>query len=403
MLLRPLRRGLVAVFVLFAFLLQGTFALAGTTGTLSGTATDATSNAPLAGATVTAASPSQVATTKTDASGHFAFLNLTPDTYTVSLEFNGYESSATSGITVVADNTRVLTLTASKTLKTIGTVRTRAAGNLVRPGTTADVYSINAVQQSKESAAGGGGTQNSAFSALSTVPGVSVAPGQSGYIGAGATLSIRGGDYDQIGYEIDGVPVNRAFDNYPSGPTSSLGQQELQVYTGAPPASASSQGISGYVNQVIKSGTSPGFFLVDAGIGGPAFYHKLSAELGGETDNKRFSYYVGLGGYNQDFRYIDQFNGQGVSQQYGIPYAAPCGSAAGTTPTTVPSCYTGGGLTPGGFPLFSAKPFRELDRCRPRQRREPPLLFPAQRRLAGRYPRLISGQLDLVVRLRLDD
>jgi hypothetical protein len=357
MLLRPLRRGLVAVFVLFAFLLQGTFALAGTTGTLSGTATDATSNAPLAGATVTAASPSQVATTKTDASGHFAFLNLTPDTYTVSLEFNGYESSATSGITVVADNTRVLTLTASKTLKTIGTVRTRAAGNLVRPGTTADVYSINAVQQSKESAAGGGGTQNSAFSALSTVPGVSVAPGQSGYIGAGATLSIRGGDYDQIGYEIDGVPVNRAFDNYPSGPTSSLGQQELQVYTGAPPASASSQGISGYVNQVIKSGTSPGFFLVDAGIGGPAFYHKLSAELGGETDNKRFSYYVGLGGYNQDFRYIDQFNGQGVSQQYGIPYAAPCGSAAGTTPTTVPSCYTGGGLTPGGFPLFSANLF----------------------------------------------
>ena len=42
-----------------------------------------------------------------------------------------------------------------------------------------------------------------------------VAPGQNGYIGAGASLSIRGGDYDQIGYELDGIPVNRAFDSYP--------------------------------------------------------------------------------------------------------------------------------------------------------------------------------------------
>ena len=59
------------------------------------------------------------------------------------------------------------------------------------------------------------------WSAIATVPGVFVAPGQAGYIGAGPSISIRGGDYDQIGYEIDGVPVNRAFDNYPSGPTSS--------------------------------------------------------------------------------------------------------------------------------------------------------------------------------------
>jgi hypothetical protein len=332
-------------------------ALAGTTGGLSGTATDSATNLPLAGVKVTAASPSQIATATTDKSGHYAFLNLAPDTYTVSAETPGYESTSLTGVTVVADNTSVVPIALSKELKTIGTVKTRSSSSLVKAGTTADVYSVDPVTQAKVSAAGGGGTQNSAFSALATVPGVSVAPGQSGYIGAGATLSIRGGDYDQIGYQIDGVPVNRAFDNYPSGPTSSLGQQELQVYTGAPPASATSQGISGYVNQVIKTGSSPGFANVDVGIGGPAFYHKLSAEIGGETDNKRFSYYVGFGGYDQDFRYVDNFNGAGVSQLYGVPFATgACAPGSGTTQAAVPSCYTAGQLN-DGFPLFGTNLF----------------------------------------------
>jgi hypothetical protein len=331
--------------------------LAGTTGQLSGTAVDSATNAPLAGAKVTAASPSQIASTVTDKAGHFAFLSLAPDTYTLSVEVPGYESASIGGLTVTADNTRVQSLLLTKSLKTIGTVKSRGSTGLVKAGTTADVYSVDALTQGKVSAAGGGGNQNSAFSALATVPGVSVQPGQSGYIGAGPTLSIRGGDYDQIGYQIDGVPVNRAFDNYPSGPTSSLGQQELQVYTGAPPASATSQGISGYINQVIKTGTYPGFADVDAAIGGAAFYHKLSVEFGGETPDRRFSYYVGFGGYNQDFRYVDNFNGRGVSQLYGTPYeTGACAPGSGTLQSAVPSCYTNGTLN-NGFPLFGVNLF----------------------------------------------
>ena len=74
----------------------------------------------------------------------------------------------------------------------------RSAASLVRPGTTADVYSIGALVQDKASVLGGGGTLNSAWSAISSVPGVYIAPNQSGYIGAGSSaggsLSIRGGD-----------------------------------------------------------------------------------------------------------------------------------------------------------------------------------------------------------------
>jgi len=79
-------------------------------------------------------------------------------------------------------------------------------------------------------------------------------------------------DYDQVGYEFDGVPVNRSFDNYASSSASSLGNAEVQVYTGANPANSEGQGLSGFVNQVIKTGTYPGYGTGSLGIGTPTFY-----------------------------------------------------------------------------------------------------------------------------------
>jgi len=215
---------------------------------------------------------------------------------------------------VQADQTQTVSVGQPLKLKVIGTVTSRAASSLVKPGTTADVYSINAVTQDKSSVAGGGGNLNSAWSAIATVPGVFVAPNQAGYIGAGPSLSIRGGDYDQIGYELDGVPLNRAFDQYPSGPLSSLGQQEVQVYTGAPAANAEANGISGYINQVIRTGTAPATRNLTLATGAPAYYGKVSFEAGGANPSRTFSYYLGAGAYNQDYRYYDNGNGQGLSQ-----------------------------------------------------------------------------------------
>jgi hypothetical protein len=336
-----------------ALLFCATGALAGTTGTLSGFIADGMTRVPLAGATVSVVSPSQRASIVTDAAGHFAFLALAPDTYTVTVSAPGYDTNSVAGETVVADQTVTLNVSARKALQTIGRVASRAANDLVKPGTSADVYSVNATTQDKGAAFGGGGNLNSAWSALTAVPGVFVQPGQGGYVGAAPALSIRGGDYDQIGYEIDGVPVNRAFDNYPSGPTSSLGQQELQVYTGAAPANAEAQGLSGFINQVIRTGTYPGFRTVSGDIGGPAYYHKFSIETSGATADRNVSYYVGLGGYNQDFRYVDQFQGAGVSGLYGTALA-PCSPAFSAA--LAPSCYTNGAYNgntgAGENPLF---------------------------------------------------
>ncbi|TAM57977.1 TonB-dependent receptor [bacterium] len=336
------RHPFIALLVLVAMLFQGTWALGGTTGGLSGNVVLADTNAPVAGAKVSVSSPSEVQSTTTDAQGHFAFVSLAPDTYTVSVEKEGYQSVSQTGIAVFADNVQTVSISM---LKVIGKVTTRAVSALVKPGTTADVYSINAATADKMTALGGGGGLNSAYSAISAVPGAYVPAGNQGWF---QTVLIRGGDYDQVGYEFDGIPVNRSFDNYPSGNASALGQQELQVYTGAAPADAEAQGLSGFINQVIKTGTYPGFASVDLGIGAPTFYHKANFEIGGANRARTFSYYVGIGGYDQDYRFIDQNNGAGISGNWGAPFdQLPC--PTGPTAINFSACYANGSVGPGGY------------------------------------------------------
>lgn len=352
-----LRHAFTGVLLVASMLVQATWALAGTTGGLSGTVVDQASGAPIAGAKVTASAPSETTSTQTDASGHFVFLSLTPDTYTLSVDKDGYDSVSQAGHSVFADSTQTIPITMHKALKTIARVTSRAASDLVKPGTTADVYSVTAATQDKISALGGGGNLNSAYAAVASVPGAVMPLNQAGYF---QTVHIRGGDYDQVGYEFDGVPVNRSFDNYPSGQLSSLGMSELQVYTGATPANSEGQGLAGYINQVIKSGTFPGFGNITLGIGTPAYYHKFAAEVGGATPNRLFSYYVGVGGYNQDFRYIDDNNAVRYSQPTtGIgtvlvgltPPSGSCDPSADPTAINYTLCYANGVSGPGGYGL----------------------------------------------------
>ncbi|MDQ2817330.1 MAG: TonB-dependent receptor [Candidatus Eremiobacteraeota bacterium] len=359
------KKGLLyaVLFALVAFVFQGTWALAGTTGRLSGRVIT-NEGAPVAGARVTASSPSQTVSTTTGSEGSFSFVSLNPDTYTVTLSKEGYEPTSQQGVTVIADQGATVTLRTNRSVKTIGQVTTRAAAELVRPGTTADVYSVNAASQEKSAAMGGGGGLDQAYSAIASVPGVVVPPGQAGWF---QTIHIRGGDFDQVGYELDGVPVLRSYDNYPITNASALGQQELQVYTGAAPASAESAGLAGYINQVIRTGTYPGFGTLDLGVGTPTLYNKVNLEAGGATPNRNFSYYIGLGVVGQAFRQLNNSNGADISNTYGTPIgAAPCpnldangvplpGAVAPANNNFVTcyanSGYSGYGAAPGGYVL----------------------------------------------------
>jgi hypothetical protein len=294
---------LACLAVVLAAFFPLTGALAGTTGGLRGRVLDAATKAPLAGVTVAVASPSQAARAVTDSSGSFTFLSLSPDTYVLSLAKSGYDSASISGITIVADQTQSLALDLQKSLKTIGQIRSRSTTDVVRPGATSDVYSINAATQKAATAVGGPGSVDFGYSGLATVPGLYILQGQQGWQ---QLISVRGGDPGDVAVELDGVPMSRSSDGGTASTLSSLGQQELQAYTGGTPASADANGLSGYINQVIRTGTYPGFVTGTLGIGGPAFYHKASIEIGGATPSRNFSYYVATSGVNQDYRYCGQ-------------------------------------------------------------------------------------------------
>ncbi len=308
-----MRWAAIAIVLVIFSVAAGALAIASTTGSLRGRVVDAASDAPIAGATVTAVSPSQTATTSTDGSGAFSFLALNPDTYTIRVEKPGYSPASQPGASVFADQSSTFVIALSPALKTIGRVAARGSGSLVRPGTTSDVYSVNAAGQKAAQSVAGSGSLNQAYGAIASVPGVAVPSGQQGWY---QSVYIRGGDYDQVAYEFDGVPVVRQSDFAPIVTLSALGQQEVQVYTGGTPATSNSSGLAGYINQVIKTGTSPGYSTADGAIGAPQFYHFLSVETGGATPDRLFSYYVGFAGANQGYRYVDKFNGASDPQYF---------------------------------------------------------------------------------------
>jgi len=340
MLKRGFMHWLVAGSMALSLLTQGTWVLAGTTGTLSGSVFEGNgTSVPIAGAKVSATSPSQAATTTTDASGHFVFLSLSPDSYTVSVEKTGYEPISRSGITVQSDQNLGVTLNLNRALREIGRVLSRASSSVVQPGTTSDVYSVSQSAATAVQSFGGGANLENAYSAIASVPGVTLGYGG---VGWGQTLFVHGSNYAQVGYELDGIPVNRAFDNYQATTASNLGQQELQVVTSSV-AGSSSSSVAGYINQVIKTGTYPGFANLNVSLGSPAFYHSLRLEAGGATPSRNFSYYLGVSGYNQDYRFLTQFNGGGYPPDLipGYPlFAVQQGAFAGLG-GVFPSCVNG--------------------------------------------------------------
>ncbi len=287
--------------LLCCFVLRPERVSAGTTGTITGTLRDEATKAVLVDVTVSAASPSGRATTKTDARGFFAIANLAPDTYVVSFSLTGYESVLSRGVTVAQDQTVVVDAALSKTLRQIGRVSARSPSSLVAPGQTADVYNVSA--QQLNAAQGGDNTHKTLYNFLQTVPGVTSA-------GANGAARIRGGTATDTAFLYDDVPVNDRITGFFSTnngyfattPFSSLGVSSVQAYTGGFNARFGNAD-QGIVNSVISRGSYPGFAQVTIAAQAPVYGHFLEGEFGTASRDQRFSAFVGFDGSNQDFQY----------------------------------------------------------------------------------------------------
>ncbi|MBV9408716.1 MAG: carboxypeptidase regulatory-like domain-containing protein, partial [Candidatus Eremiobacteraeota bacterium] len=91
-----------------------------TTGDIRGTVVDPNGK-PAANVRVTAVAPSGSYNATSDEHGHYALLNVAPDTYSVSFEKQGFDTTIQRGVTVVAGATP--TLNAQLQLRTIGGAR----------------------------------------------------------------------------------------------------------------------------------------------------------------------------------------------------------------------------------------------------------------------------------------
>ncbi|MGH7708493.1 MAG: carboxypeptidase regulatory-like domain-containing protein, partial [Vulcanimicrobiaceae bacterium] len=264
------------------------YAAGGLTGNLTGTVIDAQTSAPLAGATIDAVAPTGTYTATTNARGFFAILGMNVDTYTVSIQAQGFEPISVSGVTIPGDgNLSLGTVSAHKQLQTIGIVRARSQSSVFQPKQTIDSYTIAGARIIQTTGKAFATNQNNLVLA---VPGVTLS-------NAG-NPTIRGGLRTEVGYQLDGIPFTEPFfsQNASNGTFNGLGS--LQVVEGAGDATQSDVG-GGVVNIVPQRGTNPPFGAVDAEIGGPNFSHQFGINYGFATANGRISDY---------FSYIGQRN-----------------------------------------------------------------------------------------------
>jgi len=150
-------------------------------------------------------SPSQTASTVTDSGGHFTFASLAPDDYAVSRRkpaTTKHRTPAPSSCRRDASAHRDDAQAAQDDRDTTS----RSSSSLVRPGTTST--SIRSTPPSKRAPASGWRrhAQQRVFGDFRRT-GAYVPTNQAGY---NLAIHIRGGDSSEVGYELDGIPMNRA-------------------------------------------------------------------------------------------------------------------------------------------------------------------------------------------------
>lgn len=284
---------MLAVAFVFAAIASPSAAIAGTTGNVTGTVTDAKTGAPLADVKVTAASPSQSATTTTDTHGFYSLVNLTPDTYTVSFQKSGLQSASVPGVTVMQDQTATVNQSMQTELRTIASVRSSGSSNLVKPNQGSDVYNVSGEQLT--AATNPVDAHETIYQYLAVTPGVTAN-------GFPAQPRVRGGQVTDLGYEFEGIPIQDDIVGFFTTNLANIGLSNIEVYTGGLAGTGSFNG-TGYFNSVLKTGTYPGYGLVSFTATSPEFNNYLTLERGWATADHKFSAYVGFDGVNSQNQY----------------------------------------------------------------------------------------------------
>jgi hypothetical protein len=254
-----------AAIVIAMFARAPALAAEATTGTIAGTVVD-DRNAPVPNARVTAASPSGRYATSTGASGRFAILGVTPDSYTVSVEAHGFEAASRTNVLVLPNGDANVAVRLVPELHTIGRVAARSSA--FSAGSTTDAFAVTGdaarAMTPPVSAAGlgayGAGTVQGA---IAGVPGID--------LDTFGNAIVRGGKIDDAVFTFDSVPIPQGIIAEPGGnvagaqlPTTGIGATTVTL---AGFESQADNALGGVVDQIPAVGTHPGSVKLTLGDG----------------------------------------------------------------------------------------------------------------------------------------
>ena len=270
---------------LFMALLVAAFvpALVLASGKFKGKVTDAGTGEPLVGANVVIVGTQMGAAT--NVYGEFAILNVPAGTYTLRAMYVGYQAITISNLRVSNDLTTDANFQLPSEGVTVGVVEIVAERPLVNKNATNAVRIIDSEFFEKIPARG-------LNAAIQTQPGVVIQNGN---------VYIRGGRADEVGYSIEGVPVNDALFGGRAVSITAEALEQVQVqaggfnaeYGGANAGLVQSQLRTGNqdqwkmtllgetdrfmgLNKAKKLGTySYGYGDATATLGGPVFSNKI--------------------------------------------------------------------------------------------------------------------------------
>jgi hypothetical protein len=266
-------------------LVSPAFAAGGQSGHLQGVITNGATGQPIAGVTISAASPTGTYTAKTGGDGSFQIVGMNVDTYTVSASSGGFETLVLRGVTLEGDQTvNIGSQALSKVASVIGRTTGRSPSSVFQPAQTTDAYTISGDRILQTT----GKTASIDEVALAlSVPGVSLTD-------SGA-ITIRGGLRTEVGYQLDGVDYTEPFFVNNAGNNRFNGIGSLNVVEGAGDATQA-QSAGGTFNLIPKRGTYPGFGYLDLEVGGPNYRNQYGFEYGAAAKDGRWSNYVSYTG-----------------------------------------------------------------------------------------------------------
>ncbi|MBV8530661.1 MAG: TonB-dependent receptor, partial [Candidatus Eremiobacteraeota bacterium] len=289
------KRVLFLAFFFWCAALHGP-AIAETAGIVSGTVIDDKTHKPIAGAAVVAKAPSATYRTVTDAGGHFRFLSMLPDDYSISATYAGYLPYSVT-VVVLNGSQQTVGIVLSKTLKTIASTHARSAGSAFQRGMTIDTYTVTGSQILTVTGKAFNANENDL---LRSIPSVT--------IDKTGTVSIRGGFAFEAAYEFEGIDYTTPSANLQNTLQNIAnfnllnGVGSVQLIPGAGDATHGDTG-TGLVLFTAKNGTYPTYFHADVEAQLFPYLHQLGLEWGWADPSQHFSNYAGFIGIRSAFQY----------------------------------------------------------------------------------------------------